>query len=199
MYCHSNREPVMDDIIFIYGDFDKSKFRNNESYQNHMEGFENEKMNQLNEANRYFKLALQMDQNNSIILNSLAINESRLANYDIAIELLKRVIIMDSLYFESYVNLAQVYTMNGEYEKSIEYANKVIARNPAKREVMGAWYNKSFAEYELKQYDSALNSVDRAIKLCDNTDYLEKFDNNRSTIVDRMSQELGLKNLLEKE
>ena len=126
--------------INIY--FDNEKFETKKSEKFNSEGVELAKKNEFNKAEIKFLKALKIEPNNPTILNNLGNIKKFKNEYEESINYYeKSLIVSDSLYFNSALNLGIVFYKIKNYNKSLKLLEYVISKSTDLKLIEIAYYN----------------------------------------------------------
>jgi tetratricopeptide (TPR) repeat protein len=145
---------------------DESNFKTKTAFELHAEGKQEMRDENFEKAKELYTSALKEEPENKIILNDLGIAEAQLGNYESAIEYERKALRIDSMNMESYINLILFFNLKGDFDQAKKMADQVIKRTEETRFLCGAYANKAVAELKLRDYDTALQDIDKAIELC---------------------------------
>jgi len=118
----------------------------------------------LKEAESCFEKALKLNPDYSEARNNFGVVLYQMGRYDEAIREFERVL-SDVLYKtpqQAYLNLGLVYFAKGEMRRAVFYFKKAISLDPG---FALAHANLGFTYFELKSYDEAEESLERAKEL----------------------------------
>jgi len=118
----------------------------------------------LNESEFYLKKALKLNPDYSEARNNLGVVLYQMGRYDEAIREFEKVL-SDVLYKtpqQAYLNLGLVYFAKGDMRRAVFYFKKAISIDPG---FALAHANLGFTYFELKSYDEAKESLERASEL----------------------------------
>ncbi|MCK5176302.1 MAG: tetratricopeptide repeat protein, partial [Candidatus Aenigmarchaeota archaeon] len=127
-----------------------------------------------NEAEKYYKKALALDDQNPIYLNAYGLLLHKLGQYDKAIEYYNNSLkISFKIFEEDYLGVAQIYNnlggaykSKGEYDKAIEYLEKAVKILEEDHPDVAVSYNNLGEVYRLKgEYDKAIEYLEKALKI----------------------------------
>jgi|TARA_B110000037_G_C17075042_1_gene487504 tetratricopeptide (TPR) repeat protein len=91
-----------------------------------------------------------------------AIKNCQENNFQIAVELYKKIILISPNHINAHYNLGILYQKLRDYQKAINCFEKVIEVNPHKIE---AYNNQGIAYTELREYQKAINCFEKAIEI----------------------------------
>ncbi len=152
------------------------KFENRESYSLYLQGLECIRRDEYKQAKVFFEKALKIDPKNSIIINDLGLTEKRLCNYDIASELFKKAIGLDSTYYEAYGNLGLNLYYDEKFNEAIQIL-KLPTIDSTSRIERGAIYYHLFMNFtKLENCDSAYHYYSLLKEFATNKIFLENVE-----------------------
>jgi spermidine synthase len=106
--------------------------------------------------------ALKLDRKNSVINSNLGLAYLDKKEYDSAIEYFNRAISFNSKNIEAHYNLGLAYIIGkNQPEKAIEQWEKSLEIDP---EYVGALYNLGLAYFNNKQFENAVNFLEKTIE-----------------------------------
>lgn len=169
-----------DNGIITFDDFKQEHFKDGKTFELFQEAIKETKNGNFELARTLLERAIILDPKNKIIHSSLGSTELELKNYDAGIHHLKNAYDLDSTYLEACTNMAIGYNALKEYEKAIEICDFAIEKSKRRKVLCAANYNKSIAEYEMKNLDKAISDINKAIEFSDNESLRTIFDEIRS-------------------
>ena len=117
-------------------------------------------INKNEQAKNYLELSLDIDKNNIIAINNLALVYEKLEKKDKAINLFKRSIEISPKNPESFFRIANLYSTEKKYELAIKNYQKAIE---LKSNFMFAYLNLGNAQFESKFYEESIVSFEKSI------------------------------------
>lgn len=173
--CNSNKE--ISDIEIkdrtIYQSTSDSLFRNMNNYQLY------EKSKELNFQKKHQKgleILLELEKSepeNKLVLEGLGITYSYLNNFSLSEEYFKKVIAVDSLFFNGYINLSTLYINKKDYE--LAYQTIMRASNIEKTEMEEVFYimQQANLNHFLGNCEEALTLCNMAMNLINDRDVID--------------------------
>jgi len=134
-------------------------------------GVAKSKIRKFDDAYTDFMYVYQTDSTDIALLNNLSAILDDMGKGDESLRLLQKMILIDSTFIGSYINLGFRYSQKKEYKKSIEYFNKALQLEP--NEPL-TYNNRGFSKYNLNDLDGALSDVNRSIELYPGNSYAYK-------------------------
>ncbi|RUT69838.1 tetratricopeptide repeat protein [Flavobacterium cupreum] len=104
------------DVLF----FENRGIKNERARKIFVAGLEDVEIEDFESAKKKFTQADEIENKNPIILNAISQSEIRLGNVQKSIEILLSILLIDSTYLPTYVNLGQNYMQTKDYEKAKE-------------------------------------------------------------------------------
>lgn len=117
-------------------------------------------INKNEQAKNYLELSLDIDKNNIIAINNLALVYEKLEKKDKAINLFKRSIEISPKNPETFFRIANLYSTEKKYELAIKNYQKAIE---LKSNFMFAYLNLGNAQFESKFYEESIVSFEKSI------------------------------------
>lgn len=111
-------------------------------------------------ATNDFEQALAIDSNDLALLNNLANIYDETGRVEDAIQMLKRIILLDSTFIGSYVNLGFIYSRIDSLDLSEYYYDQALAINPKEPIILN---NKGHLHYKKGEYRKALQLINESI------------------------------------
>lgn len=121
---------------------------------------------QINEAKIIYQKVLKNNPKNFDAINLLCEIEIRKGEYELAIELLEKAILIQPTIAELHINCANLYAMRGMFDNSINKYKSAIKINP---NLFEAHYNLGNILHEMKIFDQSLISFNHAVNLAPNS------------------------------
>lgn len=142
------------------------------------------KINQMDEAEKNYKIVLRMDENYVEALNDYGALLSNRKEYGKALEYLNKALDIEPTHEEALTNMGITYGKIGDYQNAMRYIDKAIHMYPKKARAL---YNKSVILMEQNKIDDALIWVEKTIRANTNakkiflkTPIFEKIKNSES-------------------
>lgn len=170
------------DIINNKGNVDVynsgEKFETKESNKFNTEGIELAKKNEFNKAEIKFLKALKLEPNNPTILNNLGNIKKSKYEYDESINYYeKSLIVSDSLYFNSALNLGIVSYKIKNYNKSLKLLEYVTSESTDLKLIKIAYYNLALVYIAMNECDKAKTELKKMKKLFENNiQFIEQYE-----------------------
>ena len=117
-------------------------------------------INKNEQAKNYLELSLDIDKNNIIATNNLALVYEKLEKKDKAINLFKRSIEISPNNPETFFRIANLYSSEKKYELAIKNYQKAIELKP---NFMFAYLNLGNAQFESEFYEESIVSFEKSI------------------------------------
>jgi protein O-GlcNAc transferase len=127
-----------------------------------IEGLKFHKQGNLLEAKKFYELALKANSNDSDASCLMGMIEYKNKSYEVAINLFKKSINIQSNFFEAYYNLSCVLKDVKRFEEAMSFARKSTEINPSSAEAHRIYGDLLL---ELKYWDDAIVSYEMAIKI----------------------------------
>jgi arylsulfatase A-like enzyme/Tfp pilus assembly protein PilF len=115
--------------------------------------------NKINEAVQTFQEAIHLDPNNANPHFNLAMAYSRLSNWALAVETMKKAITMADDHIYMYVQLARIYAASGEYDQAEEILLRIVDERPS---FADAHFQLGWINMQRKKYEDALQYFNKA-------------------------------------
>jgi len=134
-------------------------------------GLQKSKTQEYLEAKKLFKEANSIEPNNVEILNSLALTELGLYNFQEAINILQRVMVIDSSILKTYVNLGYCYNSNSDYKQAISTFKtglKYVKNDFEKGSIL---FNVAVSFYRLNKCTDAIETAELAKEYLNSKEY----------------------------
>ncbi len=113
------------------------------------------------EALQFFRYAMDKFPDNNLLFFAKGTLYEHHNLSDYAIACFERSLQINPNTFESIVNLGTLYNRKGKYEKAKKYWNQIIEMDPS---LDIGWFGLSKSEYNLQDYDNALEHLNKAIE-----------------------------------
>ena len=154
------------------------KFETKESDKYNAEGIELSKKNEFNKAEIKFLKALKIEPNNPTILNNLGNIKKYKYEYEESISYYeKSLIVSDSLYFNSALNLGVVSYYVENYNKSLKLLEYVRSESNNLKLIKIAYYNLTLVYIAMNECDKAKTEFKKVKKLFENDiQFIEQYE-----------------------
>ena len=119
-----------------------------------------------------FETALELDPDNTLILNNLGTAWIQAERPDRAVAVLRRAVELDPSYSRAYLNLGTALYAAGDLEASLAALRKVVELRP---DNLDARYNEAAVLAELRRYAQAKQSLERSLQVAPGDPRLTEF------------------------
>jgi len=168
----------------------KSLFKNKDAYDKHNKGLDYIADYDYKQACNYFKKALELEPDNSIILNSLGLCKMRLYNYDEASTFFRKAIKSDSSYYVAYGNLGLNLFYDKKYKDAIEILKLANIDSVGSIEKKAIYFHFFLNYTKLKECDNAFKyySLIKQIAKKEDKLFLENVEKFKKDVFDKDCQ-----------
>lgn len=125
-----------------------------------VQGFDQYKKGQYAEAISKFETYLQVDPAESSVLNALANCYMMLGQNDKAAQYAQQAVQYYPEYTEALFTIGRIQMNQGQMQNAIMTFDNVLKDSPSS---YGAWYLKAYAQFLLKDYNNALQSLEQCL------------------------------------
>ncbi len=125
-----------------------------------VQGFDLYKKGQYAEAISKFETYLQVDPTESSVLNALANCYMMLGQNDKAAQYAQQAVQYYPEYTEALFTIGRIQMNQGQMQNAIMTFDNVLKDSPSS---YGAWYLKAYAQFLLKDYNNALQSLEQCL------------------------------------
>lgn len=150
----------------------KESFKSQEANNIHTKGLSYVKMGKFRKAKRLVLKALELEADNPVILNSIALIEMQQFNFNKSEEYFLKIFDIDSTFNMGYMNIGLLYYHMNRYERSITYLKKVdfsntniVERHATKYHLCMAYTGLGNCDSSLYYYNLAKDSIKNDILL----------------------------------
>ena len=189
---HGNNSNLKNDKGNIDLYIGNEKFESKEAYKFNSEGIEFVKKSEYKKAEIMFLKALENEPNNPTILNNLG-NVKKFQNeYEESIKYYeKSLLVSDSLYLNSALNIGIATYKSKNYDKSIKLLEYVISESNNLKLIEIAYYNLVLVHLALNECDKAKIELKKLEQILENNfQFIEQYEYLKSEIRNCVKQSI---------